>query len=139
MPILKIGKEDFSKIDWLAIKDHLNQVYEHVETNITLFTRHSISWMAEVDSQWTDHKPETAIICQFWLDPDSLRKRPRLANPKRAGYIMRHEKKALINFLRTITSQPWLNIKAVWYYPECKNGIITIHFKVYDYELFWKD
>jgi len=138
MPIYKIGRDDFPLIDWQKIKAHLQRVYEFVETDISLFTGGSASWFSEVDSQWTDHKPSTVIICQFWLNHEVRRQRPKLDNPTRAGFIMRHEKEFIRNFLNSITNKYWLNLKAVWYYPECKDGIITIHFKVNDYEPFLK-
>lgn len=139
MPIIKLRKEDFPLIDWREVRRHVAAQYEQVETSIELFTRSERNgWQATIKEPDPEFDTGTAIVCRFWLDPQSRRQRPRLTDPDRTAYITRRERSFLENFLRTITSQPWLNLKVVWLKSDVK-GIIVIHFKVYDYEPFLRE
>jgi len=139
LPIIKLTKAGFPLIDWRAVTAHIAEQYVQVETVLSLFTKDTANgWMAEVVPPDGRHGSARAIECTFWLDPRTRRKRPSLTDPDRAAYITRRERKFLDEFMRTITSQPWLNLKTVWMKSE-QPGLIAVHFKVYDYEPFLKD
>lgn len=138
MPITKITRDHFPLIDWKGVKAHIAAQREAVHTTIYLFaTSKSNGWMANLEPDGEQHQSPLVIPCQFWLDPYSRRSRPRLTDPDRTSYFTKGERIFLARFLGTITNQPWLNLKTVWLKNETP-GLITIHFKVYDYAPFLK-
>jgi hypothetical protein len=138
LPIIKINPADFALFDWRAMKKHITDQRLVIQTDIWLFTNsHENGWVADPNPEGPRHKSALAIPYHFWLDPYSRRKRPRLTDPDRAAFITQRERRFLEEFFRTITIQPWLNLKVVWL-PKEADGIITVHFKVYDYEPFLK-
>ncbi len=139
LPIIKINPVDFGLFDWPAVRKHIADQRLVIQTDVWLFTSSQENgWMADLHPDGQRHKSALSIPCQFWLDPHSRRKRPRLTDPDRTAYITQRERRFLGEFLRTITMQPWLNLKVVWL-PKELEGTITVHFKVYDYEPFLKE
>lgn len=149
MPLYRITKEDFPRIDWPAVKSHVHSQLEVIQTELFLFASQLLGLKTEI------FLGKNAIVCKFWIDPDSFvlghthyrRKRwysdscwfcqrPVLKNPKRFVYFSKYENKMIEDFLKSAGSAPWINLKAVRIREQSKDGLLTIHFKVCNYEPF---
>lgn len=152
MPLYRITRSDFSRIDWPAVREHVHSKREFIELELDkLMSRPG--WQALINPENVVRK--NAIVCQLWIDPDDYKRqhlhqerryrgndcpcrREIVENPKRFNRLIKSERQAIFDAFKPLQA-PWINLKPVWITDQSTNGLVTLHFKVGDYEPFLLD
>lgn len=152
MPLYRITKSDFSRIDWPAVKKHVHSKREFIESELAGLISLP-GWQALINPE--NMLRENVTICQLWIDPDDYKRqhshrqrryrsydcpcqREVVENPKRFNRLTKSERQAIFDAFRPLRA-PWINLKSVWIKEQSHNGLVTLHFKVNDYEPFLLD
>ncbi len=153
MPLTRITKADFPRIDWDNLHMYISKVFVDILHQLETFLILHQDWEGRISCE------KTAVHLNLWLKPQSRRKRksvgngPDGCNPERAGFINDDEAEIASKFIREICNgQGNIKVRLGYHYEgpfgrihehtprQClKNGLLEYVFKVNDYEPFLKE